>query len=85
VLKREVPSVRLDEAAGGIAPFHVDAHRSRLLACSFRGDWLREERACRLFFHERTVRRVPTPLLLSMCVVPCDGTTQSRARIVRCR
>jgi len=71
VMERQVPSVRLDDAKGGIAPFHfalTGLHYS--LAPLRRDRW-----AGRLFFDERTVRGVPTPLLLSMRAVPCDGTT----------
>lgn len=74
MMGRQVPSVRLDDAAGGIAPFH-------LTIIGLRYPWpARSEEASRgagRSIDERTVRGVPTPLLLATRVTPCDGITCS--------
>jgi hypothetical protein len=69
VMERQVPSVRLDGAAGGIAPFRV----ALTGLCYSLTTAPKRQRAGRLFSMERTVRGVPTPLLLSMHALPCDG------------
>jgi hypothetical protein len=59
VMGRQVPSVRLDDAAGGIAPFHLT-----ITGLRYPGSACSEETSggAGRSIDERTVRGVPTPL-----------------------